>query len=158
MNRRYSLFSVVILMCILVGTFASCNSFDFSSLKESEQAPLTSADDEQESVKKADSEEPNPLSKIVGISLDGNRKSCRFDLGDQNGSQTCLSLTGVKKVLFNINNRNEYSEVNNNYAMKIDGEEKVLTHVIVVFQKGHKLTENDKNVLKKFDMDYMFEK
>ena len=156
MNRLYRLFSVVILMCILVGTFASCNSFDFSSLKESEQAPLTSADDEQESVKEADSEEPNPLSKIVGISLDGNRKYCWFDLGDQNGSKTCL--TGVKKVLFNINNRNEYAEVNDRTAMMIDGDKKKLTHVIVVFQKGHKLTENDKNVLKKFDMDYMFEK
>ena len=156
MNRLYRLFSVVILMCILVGTFASCNSFDFSSLKESEQPPLTSADDEQESVKEADSEEPNPLSKIVGISLDGDRKYCWFDLGDQNLSKPCL--TGVKKVLFNINNRNEYSEVNNNYAMKIDGEEKVLTHVIVVFEKEHKLTKNDQSILQKFDMDYMFEK
>ena len=117
--------------------------------------------DEKESVteteKETETEEPNPLAKIVRISLGSDTRTCLFYLGDHNGSQT-VSLTGVKKVLFNINNRNEYAEVNDRTAMMIDGDKKKLTHVIVVFQKGHKLTENDKNVLKKFDMDYMFER
>ena len=135
--------------------------FSIVSCAESETDKVTD-DDEKETVTKEETatkeeiEEPNPLAKIVRISLGSDTRTCLFYLGDHNGSQT-VSLTGVKKVLFNINNRNEYSEVNDRTAMMIDGDKKKLTHVIVVFQKGHKLTENDKNVLKKFDMDYMFE-
>ena len=37
-------------------------------------------------------------------------------------------------------------------------EEDELTHLIVVFQKGHKLTLDEKSIIEKFGINYMFEK
>ena len=150
MRKLIALFLVVIMVLSIVSCAKIENDIDTDN---DEKESVTETEKETET----ETEEPNPLAKIVKISLESDTRRCLFYLGDHNGSQT-VGLTGVKKVLFNINNRNEYSEVNDKYAMRIDDEENVLTHVIVVFQKGHKLTENDKNVLKKFDMDYMFEK
>ena len=152
MRKLIALFLVVIMVLSIVSCAKIENDIDTDN---DEKESVTETEKETET--ETETEEPNPLAKIVKISLESDTRRCLFYLGDHNGSQT-VGLTGVKKVLFNINNRNEYSEVNDKYAMRIDDEEKVLTHVIVVFQKGHKLTENDKNVLKKFDMDYMFEK
>lgn len=163
MSRLYRFVSLMLLTCMVMGAFVSCDTFDSS--KESEQTQASSTSDEQGSVTEADTEEPNPLAKIIRISLDRYKGTCRFYWGDRNGLQTGKDLTGVTRFLYKSKKGKVYSEVSvSSIGSSADGtgvsieEGNELTHVIVVFQKGYKLTENDKNVLKELNMDYMFEK
>lgn len=156
MKRLFKFVSVIILTCMIACVFVSCDSVD-SMPEESKQASTTSTADETESVTEEETEEPNPLAKIVGIRLESDSGTCKFYIDAPLGNQI-VSLTGVRKVLFNLNDRKEYSEVTVRYAMSLNKEVHELTHVIVVFKKDYKLTEHNKKVLEEFDMDYMFEK
>ena len=164
MSRLYRLVFLMLLTCMVVGAFVSCDGFVDSSPKESEQIQATSTADEKESVTETKTEEPNPLAKIISISLDRYKGKCSFYWGDRKGQRSGRNLTGVTRFLYKSKNGKVYSEVSVASIGSADGtsvsieEGNELTHVIVVFQKGYKLTENDKNILKEFDIDYMFEK
>ena len=165
MNRLYRLVSIMILMCVVVGSFFSCDGFDSSSPKESEQMQATSTAHEKGSETEEETEEPNRLAKIIRISLDRYKGKCTFYWGDRNGQQSGKSVTGVTRFLYHTKKSNVYSEVTiASIGSSADGtgiaieEGNELLYLIVVFQKGHKITDNEKNVLKELGIDYMFEK
>ncbi len=120
-------------------------------------------DEEKESVTKEEAEEPNPLAKVISLSLRRYKGTFSFYWGDRNGTRTGKQLTGVSRFLYRTKKATVYQEIT--VAMILaDGtgadidEGNELTHLIVVFEKGHKLTDNEKSILKEFGIDYMFER
>ena len=136
--------------------------FSIVSCAESETDKVTD-DDEKETVTKEETEEPNPLAKVIRISLD-RYNECTIYWGDRKGKQSGNSLIGVTRVLYRTKNAKVYSEITIDSIGSADGtaisigEDDELIHLIVVFKKGYKLTDNDKNVIKKLGLDYMFER
>ncbi len=169
MSRFYRFISLMLLTCVVMGAFISCDEFDLLP-KESEQPrESSSVADKQESVTEEETEEekeePDPLAKIIRISLSRYKGTCTFYWGDRNGSQLGKTLTGVTRFLYKSKKAKVYAEISvASIGSSSDGtgvsikEGDELTHVIVVFQKGYTLTENDKNVLKELNIGYMFEK
>ena len=105
-----------------------------------------------------------PLAKVIRLSL--NRYKGTFSFywkGDHKGQMTGQQLTGVSRFLYRTKKATVYQEIS--VAMILaDGtgadidEGNELTHLIVVFEKEHKLTDNEKKILKEYDIDYMFER
>ena len=173
MSRFYRFISLMLLTCVVMGAFISCDEFDLLP-KESEQPrESSSVADKQESVTEEkteeeteeEKEEPDPLAKIISISLSRYKGTCTFYWGDRNGSQFGKTLTGVTRFLYKSKKAKIYAEISvASISSSSDGtgvsikEGDELTHVIVVFQKGYTLTEHDKNVLKELNIGYMFEK
>ena len=148
----------MILMSVLMGVFASCDSSDSSSPKESEQVQETSTANETESVTETETENPYSLSKVVSISLDhyGGKGECLICWGEHNELQFVKSLLGVQRFLYRTQKGTGYREITASMGVRIsEGNE--LLHLIVVFKKGYELTENDKAVLKETGIDYMLE-
>ena len=73
-------------------------------------------------------------------------------------------MTGATRFLYNTKKNPVYQEVKISSIGSADGtgveikEGNELKHLIIVFEKGYKLTENDKSVLAELGIDYMFEK
>ncbi len=153
MKRLLRLVAIMILMCVVVGNCASCVVFD-SLFKEPEQTQAPSTTDEKESITEAETENPNSLEQIVGVRLERDTKRCHFYFSGRPG----FTLTGVKKVLVNIDNQNTYLEVNANYEMILDEKKHVLTHMIVVFEKNHNIPDREYSIIQKFDINFMFER
>ena len=81
----------------------------------------------------------------------------------------CLTLMLEQAVILSVNLADNmmlgvYNEISLSDIGSADGkglsieEDNELMHLIVVFKKGYKLTDNDKNVIKKLGLDYMFER
>ena len=145
------------LVAIMVFSIVSCVKSEADKVTE---------DDEKESMTEAETKESNPLEKIIRISLDRYNGKGMFQIyfGDRNGLQNGASMMGVTRFLYRTKKSTEYGEITVSSIGAADGtgiaisEGNELLHIIVVFKKDYKLTENDKNVLKEFGIDYMFEK
>lgn len=147
---------VLFLVAIMAFSIVSCGK---------SEADNTADDNEKESVTtKGEAENPNPLAKVIRLSL--NRYKGTFSFywkGDHKGQMTGQQLTGVSRFLYRTKKATVYQEIS--VAMILaDGtgadidEGNELTHLIVVFEKEHKLTDNEKKILKEYDIDYMFER
>ena len=155
----------MILMSVLVGVFVSCDAFDSSSLKESEQVQETSTANETESVTETETENPYSMSKVVDITLYrySGKGSCSIRWDDRKGMQGSRSLMGVTRFLYRTQMGKVYNEISLSDIGSADGtgisirEDNELLHLIVVFKKDYKLTEFDKTILKETGIDYMFE-
>ena len=162
MNRLFRLISIILLTCVVAGTFASCDAFDLSS-KETEQTQATSPADEKGSDTTTETEEPNPLAKVIVLELNRYKKTFSFYWGDREGARTGERLTGVTRFLYRTKKATMYQEISLDMILA-DGtganirEGDELTHLIVVFEKGHNLTDNEKSILKEYGIDYMFER
>ena len=163
MNRLFRLISIILLTCVVAGTFASCDAFDLSS-KEPEQTQGTSPADEKGSDTTTETEEPNPLAKVVDLGLNRYKKTFSFYWeDDREGHKTGKQLTGVTRFLYRTQKATVYQEISlamilaDGTGVRID-EGNELTHLIVVFEKGHNLTDNEKSILKEYGIDYMFER
>ena len=138
--------------------------FSIVSCAKNETDKVTD-DDEKESVTEEETENPYSISKVVRISLDrySGKGECSIYWGDRNGTQFGKSLMGVTRVLYRTQKAKVYSEITISSIGSADGtgisigDDNELLHLIVVFKKGYKLTENDKTVLKETGIDYMFE-
>ena len=179
MNQLFRLISIMLLMCMIVGVFVSCDDFD-SSLKEPEQTQETttthkkesetekdpeqtqetSTTDEKESETEAETEKKVLLAEIDEISLDRSKGRCIFRR-DYDGGLTGEAVFGVSRFLYSTKNIAVYKEIkrpsSGGTCVEIrEGDE--LTNLIVVFQKDHKLTDKEKDILEEFGIGYMFEK
>ena len=154
MRKLIALFLVVIIVLSIV----SCAKIEDD---------IDTDNDEKESVteteKETETEEPNPLAKIIRIDLYRLNGRCSFMWGDRNGPQTGKGFLNVTRVLCRTQKSKVYSEITvssitsdgTNISIK-EGDE--LLHAIVVFKKGYKLTQEDKDLLQELELDYMFEK
>ena len=135
--------------------------FSIVSCAKNETDKVTD-DDEKETVTKEETEEPNPLAKVIRISLDRYNGKGEFSIywSDRNGTH----LMGVTRVLYRTQKAKVYSEISISSIGSADaigtsfGEDDELMHLIVVFKKDYKLTDNDKSVIKELGLGYMFEK
>ena len=163
MNRMLRLVLIILLLCVVAAAFVSCDGFD-AFFNESEGTEATSDADEKESATEAETEKPNPLAKIIYISLDRHKGQCTVYWGERQGSRTGRGVTGATRFLYNTKKNSVYQEVKISSIGSADGtgveikEGNELKHLIIVFEKGYKLTENDKSVLAELGIDYMFEK
>ena len=162
MKRLFKFVSVIILTCMIACVFVSCDSVD-SMPEESKQASTTSTADETESVTEEETENPYSISKAIGISLDyySGKGKCTIYWGERKGARTGRSLLGATRFLYRTRKSKAYHEISlsgsgGGAGIEI-GENNELLHLIVVFKKGYKLTENDKNVINETGIDYMFE-
>lgn len=148
---------------LLIGAFLlaciSCNaSTTLQKDAEGMSQPSTVAEAE------AETEKPNPLAKIIYIGLDRHKGQCSLYWGERQGLRTGRSVTGATRFLYNTKKNSVYQEVKISSIGSADGtgveikEGNELKHLIIVFGKGYKLTENDKSVLAELGIDYMFEK
>lgn len=135
MYRVFKLVSSILLIGIVATLLTACNTLA-SSKKENENS--------------------NSLAKIVEIEL-GDKGNCSIHWNDQNGSETVETLPETTRFLFKTKKNEIYREVTFSMTAKFS-EEDELTHLIVVFQKGHKLTLDEKSIIEKFGINYMFEK
>lgn len=162
MRRLFKFVSVIILTCMIACVFVSCDSVD-SMPEESKQASATSTADETESATEEETENPYSISKAISIQLDryGGKGKCSIYWGERKGAQTGRSLLGATRFLYRTQKSKVYHEVSlsasGGGAGIAIGENNELLHLIVVFKKGYKLTENDKNVINETGIDYMFE-
>ena len=156
MRKLIALFLVVIMVLSIVSCAKIENDIDTDN-------------DEKESVteteKETETEEPNPLAKVVRISLDNysGKGNCSIYWGDRKGMQTGKGLMGVTRFLYRTQKSKVYKEISLSDIGSADGtgisigEDNELMHLIVVFKKDYKLTDNDKNSIKELGLDYMFE-
>ena len=182
MNQLFRLISIMLLMCMIVGVFVSCDDFDSSPNepeqtqetttanekesemeKDPEQTQETSTTDEKESETEAEAEKKVLLAEINEIWLDRSRGMCRFCRRDHDGGLTGKAVFGVSRFLYSTKNIAVYREIkrpsspSDGTSVEIrEGDE--LTNLIVVFQKDHKLTDEEKDILEEFGIGYMFEK
>ena len=178
MTRLFKLILIVLLTCVIMGAFVSCNGLD--PLPEgADQTPTTSTDDEieptqtqevatddeKESVTEEKTEEPTQVLRIVQVSLARYQKTCTIYWEKSEGGITGRSLSGVTRFLYRTEKGTLYSEISLSLLISGDGtrtptfqEGDAVAHLIIVFEKGHKLTDGEKNLIKEFGIDYMFER
>ncbi len=142
----------LLLVAVMAFSIISCDQ------NEAEQA-TDNVKQETVTKEKEEAEKPNPLAKVVSISLDsyGGKGKCTIYLGDQTGVQDSKSLIGATRALYRTKKSKTYSEITNSSGVAIADDNELL-HLIVVFKKGYKLTENDQLIIKDLGLDYMFEK
>ena len=157
MRKLIALFLVVIMVLSIVSCAKIKNDIDTDN-------------DEKESVteteKETETEEPNSLAKVVSISLErySGKGKCSIYWGDPHGKQIGKSLMGVTRVLYRTQKSKVYNEISLSKIGSADGtgisieEDNELMHLIVVFKKDYKLTDNNKNFIKELGLDYMFER
>ena len=182
MTRLFKLILIVLLTCVIMGAFVSCNGLD--PLPEgADQTPTTSTDDEIEPTQTQEvatddekesvteekteekTEEPTQVLRIVQVDLMRYKKTCTIYWEKSEGGLTGRSLSGVTRFLYRTEKRTLYSEISLSSLISGDGtgtptfqEGDAVAHLIIVFEKGHKLTDGEKNLIKEFGIDYMFER
>lgn len=180
-NRALKMVSIALLICVILGALASCGNLD-SLRRGSEGSQALSDADETESGKMQDSSaageteseekqttaagewgsgtkmEPEEQNRLAGtsISLEYNG-DCRISPKGPGGG----TLKGVTRILYRHEKARAYVEVTrpSSYGVAIDGADgNELTHVIIVFEKGHKIADYEKNILQECGIDYVFVK
>lgn len=157
MDRFFRFVFSVLLTCVVATAFAACNT-SAPPKKETDVPLSTSTAAETE----AETEEPNPLAKIIRIDL-SKSGTCSIMWGDRHGTKSGKSVSGATRFLYNTKKNTVYREItvasitsHGTSANINEGDE--LTHLIVVFRKGHKLTDDERNLIEEYGIDYMFEK
>ena len=157
MYRVFKFLSAVFLIGAFLLTCVSCNTAT-APKKETEGTSQTSTVAETE----AETKEPNPLEKIISIGL-SKSGTCSIMWGDRHGTRTGKSVGETTRFLYKTKKNGVYRELTvasiTSHGTSADiNEGDELTHLIVVFRKGHKLTDDEKSIIEKFGIDYMFEK
>ena len=169
MNHFHRFLCMLLLIFILASTLVACKQ------PENPQEDTKSQTEEKEETTKktsAQSQAKNPLADIGIIRLEKNSKgtiTCRITpkrswSAHLQGSHTSYSFQNVTRFIYKIEQNTQYGETTSNNLGPGDGTQteignnKTLTVLILVFQKGYKLTDNEKQWIEELGIGYMFER
>ena len=169
MNHFHRFLCMLLLIFVLASTLVACKQPE----NPQEDTESQTEEKEEETTKKtsAQPQAKNPLAGIGIIRLEKNSKgtiTCKITpkrswTAHSQGSHTSYSFQNVTRFIYKIEQNTQYGETTSKNLGPGDGTQteignnKTLTVLILVFQKGYKLTDNEKQWIEELGIGYMFE-